>query len=190
MQKTISLLAATATSQGIVTFTEKSSRFQQYDQSFQAKSVKHNQTHHAASKPGMHMNLIQRSMYRRLMYGLKEYQPEMIAGMSPASIERVVQDHKKTTKVLQILKAKRYFESNHPAETKLISDIFRFGYARSGKTFKPLGSKLSDFMGELPRGMTLNKLGITTDEVVEELIKTGLLPQNFLQLTPEKLELS
>ena len=63
----------TATSQGVVTY-DKDGRpnLQKYANTYQAKSAyKNKRVLETAEK--VHLNFVQREMYRRLMYGLKEY---------------------------------------------------------------------------------------------------------------------
>lgn len=165
----------TATAQGIVTYDNNGNPiFERYSTKFQAKSdykPKHiQQTSTDLEK--IHLNMIQRQMFRRLMYGLKEYGPEQIACMSPSSISRIVEDYKKAKRALHILKAKKYYH----AETKLLSAIFPHAN---------LGQKDHDWFLELPKNVTLRSLGISTKEVIDEFIKRKLLPRNFYQLTPQ-----
>ena len=169
----------TATSQGYVTYDENGkARMLRYDDSYQAKAEKRTQnietTRNRVQK--VHLNLIQRQMYRRLMYGLKEYTPEQIASFSPQTIEKIVDDYKKTKRYLHILKAKKLYS----AETKIINAIFPHA---------KIGSKDYDWFLDLPKSATLRSLGISTKDVISELIRRKLLPRNFFELTPENVKL-
>lgn len=170
------LSSVTATSQGYVTYDENGkAKLLRYDDSYAAKADKR-QGNIAKAQEKLHLNLIQRQMYRRLMYGLKEYTPEQVASFSPQTIEKIVSDYKKTKRYLHILKAKKYYY----AETLIINAIFPHA---------KIGSKDYDWFLDLPKNVTLRSLGISTREVVEELIKRKLLPYNFFQLTPESVKL-
>jgi hypothetical protein len=122
------------------------------------------------------MNLVQRQMYRRLMYGLKEYNSDQIAAMTPSVIAKIVNDHQKASRTLQVMKAKVFYKN----ETKLIQSIFPHA---------KIGVSDSDWQMRLPKKATLKALGINTKQVVDEFIKKKLLPKNFLSITPETIEL-
>ena len=66
----------TATAQGIVTYLDGKSEFVKYDKLAQNKISTNKRVQ--KTQDSLYLNLIQRSMYRRLMYGLKEYTPEQI----------------------------------------------------------------------------------------------------------------
>lgn len=169
----------TATAQGIVEFDNNgNAKLQRYDKSYQAKSA-HKPKHIADTAENIekiYLNLIQRSMYRRLMYGIKEFAPEQVASMSPYILSKIVDDYKKAKQALHVLKAKKYFD----AETKLINAIF---------PHVKVGDNDFDWFMDLPKSATLRSLGISTKEVIEEFIKRRLLPQNFFTITPENVEI-
>lgn len=166
----------TATSQGIVAI-DKNGRMnlQKYADTYQSKSdFKNKKVQETADR--IHLNLIQRQMYRRLMYGLKEYSPAQIAAMTPSSISQVVNDYQKATKVLHVMKAKVYYRK----ETNLVKSIFP--HAR-------IGERDFDWLMALPKTATLKKLGISTKDIIDEFIKRKLLPKNFLTISSENIEL-
>ena len=171
--------AITATAQGLITYDKNGNQIvQRYADNYQAKShfkPKHIQQT-ADDLEKVHLNMIQRQMFRRLMYGLKEYTPEQMATMSPTAITNIVEDYKKAKRVLHIMKAKRYYH----AETKLFSAIF---------PDKNLGAKDFDWLIDIPKNITLRNLGISTKEVINEFISRRLLPKNFYQITPQNVEL-
>jgi hypothetical protein len=147
-------------------------KFYQY-----GKTTYQNQPSHNATavdiEEGLHLNLIQRPMYRRLMYGMKEFSDAQKRAMSPQAIHRIEQDHLRATRFLHIMKAKRYMA----AETKLINQIFGENSIRYDKD--------CDWMEPLPSGVTLRSLKFTTTDVINELIIRKLLPANFLSITPQ-----
>ena len=166
----------TATSQGIVVY-DKNGRpnLQKYANTYQAKSAyKNKRVLETAEK--VHLNLVQRQMYRRLMYGLKEYSPDQIAAMTPSVISQVVNDYQKAARILHVMKSKVYYKN----ETNLVNSIFPHA---------KIGERDRDWQIELPKNATLKKLGINTKQIIEEFIKRKLLPKNFLLITPETIEL-
>lgn len=169
---------ASATAQGVVTFDKNGNRVvPAYEKTFQAKS--HYKPHHIAQMHAnmekIHLNHAQRAMYRRLMYGLKEYAPEEIAALSPSAISKIVTDYKRAKRVLHVMKAKKYYQ----AENKLLNSIF------TTKT----GDKDYDWYLELPKTATLRSLGISTKEVIDEFIRRRLLPRHFFSINPENVSL-
>ena len=166
----------TATAQGVVTYDKNGKpHLQKYANTYQARSAyKNKRVQQTAER--IHFNLIQRQMYRRLMYGLKEYSPEQIAAMTPSVISQVVMDYQKASRILQVMKAKVFYKN----ETSLINSIFPHA---------KIGERDKDWQVELPKSATLKKLGIGTKEIVDEFIKRRLLPRNFLSITPETIEL-
>lgn len=162
-----------AKAHGVEIFYEHSKRTVTvpYDKSlFQNKS----QSVRTEQKRGFYMNPIQRNMYRRLMYGLKDYTQAEIASMDKYTKEAISRDHDAAKSVIQRLK---YDEFYGPVD-KLFNAIFP--NAR-------IGSRPSDILyAELP---SLKDLKIGTDKVCNALINSGLLPKNFFAITPEKLAL-
>lgn len=132
------------------------------------KKVKHLET--------IHLNLIQRQMYRRLMYGLKEYNFEQIECMSKHAISKVEADYKSAKRAVHVLKAKSCFM----AETKLVNAMFR-------RT--DIGKYDYDWYLDIPKSLTLRKLGISPQNIIDDFISRKLLPKNFYILTPDLLKL-
>ena len=166
----------TATAQGVVTYDKNGNvNLQKYANTYQAKSAyKNSRVQKTAEK--VHLNMVQRQMYRRLMYGLREYSPEQIAAMTPSVISQVVNDYQKASRILHVMKAKILYKN----ETNLIKSIFPNA---------KIGEKDRDWQIELPKSATLNKLGISTKNVIDEFIKRKLLPKNFLSISPETINL-
>jgi hypothetical protein len=170
------LNSITATVQGTYAVQENGKvTIEKYEKSYQAKSnYKSENVQTTADK--VHLNFVQRQMYRRLMYGLKEYSPEQLTALSPVSINRIVSDYNKASRALHVMKAKKLYKN----ETNLINSIF---------SHVNIGEKDFDWLIELPKSATLKKLGITTREVINEFIKRKLLPKNFYELSPETVVL-
>lgn len=166
----------TAKSQGFSNHDNKKKKnLPKYAESYQAKA-EHKNKNVQKTADNIHLNLVQRQMYRRLMYGLKEYSPEQISAMSYRSITQVVNDYQKASKVLHIMKAKVFYKH----ETNLIRSIF---------PHHKIGDRDLDWLMELPRTATLKKLGISTKDVINEFIKRKLLPSDFFSITPENMQL-
>jgi hypothetical protein len=166
----------TATAQGVVTYDKNgNANLLKYADTYQAKSAfKSKRVQETAER--LHLNLVQRQMYRRLMYGLKEYTPEQIAAMTPSVISQVVLDYQKAARILQVMKAKIYYKN----ETNLVKSIFPHA---------KIGEKDHDWQMILPKNVTLNKLGINTKDVITEFIRRKLLPRSFFNLSPETIVL-
>lgn len=171
--------AVTATAQGIITYDNQGKQIvQRYETTYQLKShfkPKHIQKT-AEEVDKIHLNMIQRQMFRRLMYGLKEYSPEQMASMSPSAITQIVEDYKKAKRALHVLKAKKFYH----AETKLMNAIF---------PNMNIGSKDFDWFLDIPKNVTLRSLGISTKQVIDEFISRKLLPKNFYSITPENVQM-
>ena len=172
----------TATAKGLfyhkgITNSAKQS-FEKYDDTYQSKTHNYNNTinNNQQLKDALYLNLIQRQMYRRLMYGLKEYSSEEIATLSPPSIAKIVGDYKSAKRAIHVLKSKIHYG----AETELIKKMLQ----RPG-----IGSKDYDWYLDLPKSLTLRKLKISTKDVIDDFIKRRLLPRNFFELSPETLNL-
>jgi hypothetical protein len=124
------------------------------------------------TEDGVHLNMVQRPMYRQLMYGLTEFTPEQIQAMSPKAIQTVVSRHERAKRALHVMKSKKYMG----AETRLINAIF-------SNSVQIRFDKDCDWMEPLPKGVTLRSLKITTKQVIEEFITRKLLPDNFFSIT-------
>jgi len=171
--KKIAIVCANA--QGIISIDDNGrAKMERYDKIFQSagRNNRVRKTAQRVETESLHLNIIQRQMFRRLMYGLKEYSPEQVAAFSPSALGRIVDDYKKAKRALHVLKAKKHFR----IETKLINEIFRHC---------PIGEKDFDWFDPLPKNVTLRSLGISTKEVVDEFIRRRLLPKNFYSLTEQ-----
>jgi len=166
----------TSNSQGIPIYDKDGKiNLLKYADTYQKKSEYKNKNVQQTAD-NVYLNLIQRQMYRRLMYGLKEYTPEQIAAMTPVSITQVVNDYQKASKILHVMKAKIFYKN----ETNLVKAIFP--HAR-------IGERDFDWLMELPKSATLKKLGISTKDVIEEFIKRKLLPKNYFNINSQNIKL-
>ena len=166
----------TATKQGIIV-NEKNGKkyFKKYEDSYHKKSLhKNKKVNNTVER--IHLNELQRSLYRKLMYGLKEYSKEELSIMNHKTIHKVVINHEKALRFLHILKAKKYYKN----ETNVINAIFPNA---------KIGEADSEWLIPLPKKITLKKLGISTKTVIEEFIKRSLLPPDFLKLSTSKIDL-
>lgn len=164
----------TANSQGIAVHDKNGiTNLLKYANTYQTKSEYKNKNVQKTAD-NLHLNLIQRQMYRRLMYGLKEYSPEQIAAMTHSTITQVVNDYQKASRILHVMKAKVFYKN----ETNLVKSIFPHA---------KIGEKDFDWLMELPKNATLKRLCISTKDIIDEFIKRRLLPKNFLFITPENI---
>jgi hypothetical protein len=164
---------ANATASCYVLHTDGGKKFYQYGKQYQDAPKSHNAKVIEDIEEGVHLNMIQRPMYRRLIYGMKDFSDAQRKAMSPKAIHRINTDHERATRFLHIMKAKRYME----AETKLINAIFGENSIRFDKD--------CDWMEPLPSGVTLRSLKFTTADVINELIIRKLLPANFLSINEQ-----
>jgi DNA-binding XRE family transcriptional regulator len=119
------------------------------------------------------MNEIQRSMYRRLLYGTKAYTADQLESMSQTTIIQIEKDHYRATEVINKLK----YDRMYGAYNKLLSVIFpqvELCYYKDGK-HTPMPS--------------LKELKIRTNDIVNAWIENKLLPLNFLSLNTETVQL-
>lgn len=149
-----------------------------YANSLEARIAEHRQTRASVTGPDapLQLNPVQHSMYRRVMYGLREYTDAQKHGMSPYELAKVVRDHKKCDQVLHRLKVDTLYGG--------VNRIFNAIWPALA-----IGTKTSDYMVKLPADATLNKLKIDTRQIVDTLMAQHLLPANFLSLSGLDLDL-
>lgn len=176
MSKLEKAVVVTATAKGIVYHTNPKKVIKYKLEIKEDLTVKENKKSMIVEPEKIYLNMVQRQMYRRLMYGMREYDKKQILAMSDKAIRRVESDYKKAKRAIHILKAKKCYH----AETKLISVIFNR---------KDLGKYDYDWYIDLPKHYTLRKLGIGTKDIIDDFIQRKLLPQNFYELSPENVEL-
>jgi hypothetical protein len=170
--------SVTATASGLVYIYENGkSRFESYEKKkpvIQIKTGKFKNTKLAQKRPKAretyHLNMVQRQMYRRIMYGLKEFSPEQIAVMGAKIEKQIISDYTNAKKYLHILKAKK----KYAVETKLINAMFQH--------IGDIGRHDSEWLLEIDKKYTLTNLGIGVREIADEFIRRKLLPRNFHRL--------
>jgi hypothetical protein len=164
MNKTI-----TATKTGIaINYANGKSSFIPYEQNEQNEQISIN-----VQRKYFTMNTIQKSMYRRLMYGMDAFQEEQTQSMTQQVIFRIKNDHLRAINALNQFKYERvYGDSN-----KLLAVIFphvKLDYFKDGK------------YSNLP---TLKECKITTVDIIDLWINHKLLSLNFYNLNEETIEL-
>lgn len=122
------------------------------------------------------LNMIQRAMYRRVMYGLSEYTPEQIADLTSRFEQKIAKDHRKARLVVQTMKARRLYKM----ENDLIHAMFQHVTIPDDIYFWNIS---------VPKKYTLRSMGISTLEVIDEFITNKLLPKNFLSMDVTQVEL-
>ena len=161
----------TATAQGLNIFYERTKHLTtvKYD-----KALYQNQRNNPVNRfGGLHLNTIQRSMFRRVMYGLGDFTPQQIHEMDKATRQAIDADHKRAKAAIDKMK----YDLTYAPVDKLFNAIF---------PHVKIGSRTYDYHVSLP---SLRELRIGTKEVCDTLIKAGLLPQNFFSITTETLAL-
>ena len=120
MSKLNNAVVANDTKKGIVYHTnpKKTIRYQKFEKDLITIENKRSKREEVKK---IYLNLIQRQMYRRLMYGMKEYDKLQIKSMSENSIKQIEYDYKQAKRAIHILKAKKCFM----AETKLVNAMFK-----------------------------------------------------------------
>lgn len=119
------------------------------------------------------MNNIQRTMYKRLMYGLDSFSSDELNSMDKNTVFTVKNQHQRAISILNELK----YEKCYGACNKLFAVIFphvKLDFHKDGK------------YATLP---TLSELKINTRDVVDAWINGKLLPLNFYSLNEEALAL-
>lgn len=119
------------------------------------------------------LNMIQKTMYRRLMYGTSAYTEQELGTMSQQIIFTIKKEHLRATEAINQLK----YETYYGAYNKLLKVIFpqvELSYFKDGK------------FANLP---TLKELKITTEQVINTWINHKLLPSNFYSISEETLQL-
>lgn len=128
---------------------------------------------HTSNQRYFQMNDIQRTMYRRLMYGLAGFTSEEISSMHQTTIFKIKNEHLRATDIVNELK----YTKHYGAYNKLLAVIFphvELDYRKDGK------------YAELP---TLKELKIKTTDIIDAWINGKLLPLNFYSLNEETLAL-
>ena len=119
---------------------------------------------------GIFLNPVQRKLYRTVMYGFRELTEDEFRKLTPQEKSRISANFRKGKRVLHVMKCKKFYN----AENKLLNGIF---------AHIKIGSSESEYTNiELPRTATLNKLGINTKDIIDEFIKSNVLPQSFYSL--------
>lgn len=177
MKKKLNAVIATATPKGIVYRTDVPSQkwFERYEESCQEQIPSYNEKIHNTQN-SVYLNMVQRTMYRRLMYGLNEFSKEELLCLPNSVIAQITDDYKKAKRAVHVIKSKKLYG----AETKLIAAM----------TNKPtLGQNDYDWYLDIPKDFTLKKLRISTKEIIDDFIRRKLLPKNFYDLSPQTIKI-
>jgi len=121
----------------------------------------------------LELNIIQKSMFRRLMYGIKAYTPQEVSSMDEKLVFTIEKEHLRATQVLN----KHKYEKHYAAYNKLLSVIFphiELNYFKDGQYV------------DIP---TMKELKITTYDIIVLWIDNKLLPSNFFNLDVHTIQL-
>ena len=123
----------------------------------------------------LYMNDIQRSMYRKLMYGMDDMSFQQIKSLSKDEEFSIIRNHMHTKEAINRLKYEKYYKDVNKLLSVIIPNSV-FGYKYDGNYYDyPLPS--------------LRQLKISTRQVINTLISNKLLPDNFYELDKNKLNL-
>lgn len=121
------------------------------------------------------LNEFQAFLYKRAIRGLSIYSDDVIAKLSPEKIEQIKSKHERCRKVLNLWKHQlinetylKYFRGT-PVDRCL------------NKNFPYVSSQCTDEVLEVDISFTM--LGIKKADVIDKLIKTGILHYRFYELT-------
>ena len=160
----------TATQKGIViNYQNSKSSFIPYVQS----AYDNTQNQRVNKQVFFEMNEIQRSMYKRLMYGVNAFTSEEISTMTKELLFTISNEHVRASDIINKLK----YERNYGAYKKLLAVIFptvKLDYYKDGK------------FADMP---TLKELKISTIDIINEWINHKLLPLDFYSLNINTLQL-
>jgi hypothetical protein len=124
----------------------------------------------------VHLNDYQNLLYYRAVHGLSVYKQEEIKKMCRTKYNRILKVHRRTQKILQMLKQKKLIAISN----QLFANIF----PNMAITKELLGP-----MSELDEGAKINLsfdiLHITKMDIVNVLLREGILPHNFYNLKPQ-----
>ena len=123
----------------------------------------------------VYLNDYQNLLYYRAVHGLSVYKQEEIKKMCRTKYNRILKVHRRTQKILQMLKQKKLIAISN----QLFANIF----PNMAITKELLGP-----MSELDEGakvnLSLDILQITKIDIVNVLLREGILPHNFYNLKP------
>lgn len=163
------ITSASATSNGVQEnlLEGKRQKYYRFNVSKEKNQINKKKKFLKKDNDSLYLNFTQREMYRRLMYGLKNYSSEQIEAMSRFTQNKISKDFNQAQKQIHIIKAKQLYY----AETKLFDAIC---------PHLNLQTKDSNWLGlKIPQNMTLRKLNIKPKEIIDTFINKKLLPENF-----------
>ena len=163
------LLCASCTKNGVFIVKNNKTTYLKYQNSNQEPVRIIN---NSPKKIDYNFNSLQLKMYKTLIYGLNSFSLEEQKALSEESKKIIQKNHKTASVTIQIMKCKILYKSN----IKLLSVIF---------PHLNIGSLDEDWIMDVPRTQTLERLGITIKDVVDEFIRRKLLPYNFYDIKPQ-----
>lgn len=123
----------------------------------------------------VYLNDYQNLLYYRAIFGLSVYKQDEIKKMSRVKYNRILKVHRRTQKILNVLKQKRLIAMSN----QWFKDLFPKA---------PLTQELVDNYSDLEDNVKINisfdVLKITKGEIIHTLLREGILPNNFYNLKP------
>jgi len=115
----------------------------------------------------------QNFLYRRALYGLKIYEPEEINQMHWQKRKRITKVHKRTQMLLNKIKQTKLINTTNSIFSIFHKSVLAKEIIDNNSTTDP------EFVCTIP----FKDINITKNDIIEELIKNGLLPYNFRKIS-------
>jgi hypothetical protein len=127
----------------------------------------------AKSYNSHYLNSYQMMLYNRALYGVEAYTKEERLKLNVLKRKRITKVHRKAINVLNVWKQQlvNVFTTNFFEQF--------FPKTEFTKEFKDLNA---DTDSELIISISFESLGITREQVIDKLMREGLLPKNFYNL--------
>lgn len=114
-------------------------------------------------------NPFQNFLYKRAINGLKMYEPKEIKRMHPKKKKRILTTHKRTQRVINILKQNRIIEMTNEW----------FGLFKNSSTASSLIDLYSEPQSDFVSSISLKDVNLSKDIIIDKLIEEKILPEAF-----------
>lgn len=130
-----------------------------------------------------HLNEFQEHLYNRVIYGLDIYDHKEVRKMHPAKRKRIVEKHYKTRKVLNDWRLDIIYSLSNSLFSLFKQHTVVEEQGVGKLHLRPLiDTEASPCRSDIKDAMSLAELGITRGQVIDKLIKSRILPDNFYEL--------
>jgi len=156
----------------IVSFLESNKhRFVKYDSSV-VKNIQLYGTSKYQRTERSFLNKTQQAIYAQAVYGLTYFTKEQLKQMKPERKQEIITHHQRVQTVLNVWKQK--------LSNDMVDNYLRTLYQKSEVIMALLAT--SGYDHTIEDKQTFKDLGITQPMIVEKLLETGLLPENFMKI--------